>query len=129
MAPCGIEYTLQSTGCNGYLAVPLSSALICATCTAGLRTEDFREHDVIDDVDFCDGGGGVCHQCERVLAAHESNLDPNAVDEQTFLQGQVHVESSHQFDDPTRYNVRFPIPQPFVRNVDRFHVTGGIFVP
>ena len=34
MAPCEMEYTLQPTGRNGYLAVPLSCALMCAIWTA-----------------------------------------------------------------------------------------------
>ena len=33
--PCGIENTLVSTRWIGYLAVPLSKALMCANCTAG----------------------------------------------------------------------------------------------
>ena len=39
------------------------------------------------------------------------------------------METSHQFDDPTILDVRLPLPQPFVRVVGRFHVTGGVFVP
>ena len=45
MEPCGIEYTLQSTGRSGYLAVPLSSALMWAICTAGLSVASLRTRD------------------------------------------------------------------------------------
>ena len=45
MEPCGIEYTLQSTGRSGYLAVPLSSALMWAICTAGLNVAYLRTRD------------------------------------------------------------------------------------
>ena len=38
MAPCAIEYTLQSTGRSGYFAVPLVNACICAIRTVGLNT-------------------------------------------------------------------------------------------
>ena len=54
-----------------------------------------REQGGVDDLDLV---GRVCttgHERECVLAAYQSYLDIDAVDQETILQDQDHVESSH----------------------------------
>ena len=46
-APVGMEYTLHSTGRNGYLTVVRSRALMCAICTAGLRVAFLTNKDAL----------------------------------------------------------------------------------
>ena len=46
-----------------------------------------------------------------------------------FLANMVASTMCTMFDDPTICDVHFPTLQPFVRIVERFHVTGGVFVP
>ena len=46
-APAGMEYTLQSTGRNGYLTVFVSRALMWAICTAGLRVAFLTNKDAL----------------------------------------------------------------------------------
>ena len=88
----------------------------------------------IDDVDPVIGIGPASHKCKRGLTAHQSYLNIDAVDQEFILQKQVHVETAHHVDDPTRYDVRSSSHEPCISrgpviDLDGIHASGLVLVP
>ena len=87
----------------------------------------------IDDVYPVIGVGPTCHERKRSLTAHQSYLDIDAVDQEFILQKEIHVETAHQVDHSTPYDVRSSSHEPCVSRssvdyLDGIHVSGRILV-
>ena len=109
-APAGMEYTLHSTGRNGYLTVVFSRALICAICTAGLRVAFLTNKVALTMV------VSKSHQRKRRLATHQSYFDVDAVDQEFILHKHIQVETTHHVDHATSGYVLSSFHEPEVRS-------------
>ena len=87
------------------------------------------KHGGIDDVYPVIGDEPTSHERKRSLTAHQSYLDIDAVDQEFILQKKIHVETAHQVDHSTPYDVRSSSHEPFVDYLDGIHVSGRILVP
>ena len=88
----------------------------------------------IDDVYPVIGVVPTSHECKSRLTANQSYLDIDAVDQEFILQKEIHVETAHQVDHSTPYDVRSSSHEPFVScgsvdYLDGIHASGRIFVP
>ena len=92
-----------------------------------------REQGGVDDLDLLTDVYTTRHKRKRVLAVHQSYLDIDAVDQETILQEQFHVESYHHFDDATLRDVPTSSQEPLIIcspvDIDGFHVIGRVLVP
>ena len=74
------------------------------------------------------------HECKRGQSAYQSYVDIDAVDKEFILQKEIHVETAHQVDDSTPYDVHSSSHEPFfsrgsVDYLDGIHVIGRVLVP
>ena len=88
----------------------------------------------IDDVYPVIGVVPTSHECKSRLTANQSYLDIDAVDQEFILQKEIHVETAHQVDHATPYDVRSSSHEPFVSRgsfdyLDGVHASGGVLVP
>ena len=87
----------------------------------------------IYDVYLVNGFVPTSHQCKRGLSAYQSYLDINAVDQAIILQKDIHMETTHQVDDPIPYDVHTSSHEPFVSSgsvdyLDSIPVRGRVLV-
>ena len=80
------------------------------------------------------GVGPTSHERKGSLTAHQSYLDIDAVDQEFILQKDIHVETAHQVDHSTPYDVRSSSHEAFVScgsvdYLDGIHASGRILVP
>ena len=75
IAPCGMEYTFQSTGRIGYLEIPFSKAFMWVIWTVGLNTAFAFEQHCVHYLPFVVGVLTTGHQREGVFAMYEKYLD------------------------------------------------------
>ena len=88
----------------------------------------------IDDVYPVIGVVPTNHERKSGLTANQSYIDIDAVDQEFILQKEIHVETAHQVNHATPYDVRSSSHKPFVSRgsfdyLDGVHASGRVLVP